>query len=127
MLRSHRLFIAARALAGLSQSELASQAGVALSVLQAIEQNRSDPKLSTILALLDVLKSKGIELLPETGQVAWGLFVVTGSEADLTGSIRPIATQPAVPADDRKTLGPTPPSIRSRRSEVGKLKPPSDG
>lgn len=111
----------------MSQSELASAAGVALSVLQAFEQNRSDPKLSTILALLDVLKSKGIELLPETGQVAWGLFVVTGSEADLTGSIRPIAAQPAGPAEDCKTPGPKSRSTRGKRSGVGKLKPPSDG
>lgn len=120
MLRSHRLLIAARALAGLSQSELASEAGVALSVLQAFEQNRSDPKLSTILALLDVLKSKGVELLPETGQVAFGLFVTIGSQADLTGSIRPNAVSPLVPAGDPDTRGSTSLSIRSKRSKAGK-------
>jgi transcriptional regulator with XRE-family HTH domain len=123
MLRSHRLFIAARALAGLSQSELASQAGVALSVLQAIEQNRSDPKLTTILALLDVLKSKGVELLPETGQVAFGLFVTVGSEADLTGSIRPTTAPPLVPAGDPDTRGSTSRTTRSKRSTAGKPEP----
>ncbi len=123
MLRSHRLFIAARALAGLSQSELASEAGVALSVLQAIEQNRSDPKLSTILALLDVLKSKGIELLPETGHVAFGLFVTTGTEADLSGSIRPKVAPPPVPAGDPDTQGSVSRSTRSKRSTAGKPEP----
>ena len=103
MLRSHRLFIAARALAGLSQSALASEAGVALSVLQAVEQGRSDPKLTTILALLDVLKSKGVELLPDSSSVAFGLFVVPGSEADRTGSIRPKGALASSPVEDRNT------------------------
>lgn len=109
----------------MSQGELASEAGVALSVLQAIEQNRSDPKLSTVLALLDVLKSKGVELLVEADHVAFGLFVTTGSAADLTGSIRPIAVQPATSADDRNALGPTSNSTRGRRSGVGNPKPSS--
>ena len=107
----------------MSQSELATAAGVALSVLQAFEQNRSDPKLSTILALLDVLKTKGVELLPETGQVAFGLFVVPGSEADLTGSIRPTAALPLVPAGDPDTRGSTSRSTRSKRSTAGKPEP----
>ena len=99
MLRSHRLIIAGRVLAGLSQSELASQAGVALSVLQAIEQGRSDPKLSTVIALVDALRSKGVELLPDTDPAAFGLFVVIGSEADETGSIRPKSGSPSAPAE----------------------------
>ena len=107
----------------MSQSELASKAGVALSVLQAIEQNRSDPKLSTILALLDVLKSKGIELLPETGQVAFGLFVTIESEADLTGSIRPNSVSPLVPVGDPDTRDSTSRSTRSKRSKASKPEP----
>ena len=104
MVRSHRLFIAGRALAGLSQSELAAEAGVAVSVVQAIEQNRSDPKLSTVLALLDVLKSHGVELIAETEHVAFGVMVVAGSEADGTGSIRPKGIQPPAsqPAEEGK-------------------------
>jgi transcriptional regulator with XRE-family HTH domain len=91
MLRSHRLLIAARVLAGLTQGELAEAAGIALSVLQAIEQGRSDPKLSTVLALLDVLKARGVELLPPSGTVAWGVFVVPGSPADASGRPQPAA------------------------------------
>ena len=121
MLRSHRLFIAARALAGLSQSELASQAGVALSVLQAVEQGRSDPKLTTILALLDVLKSKGIELLPDSSSVAFGLFVVPGSEADRTGSIRPKGALASSPVEDRNTqTSSSPPTLGGSESRKSK-------
>ncbi len=100
MVRSHRLFIAGRALAGMSQSELAAEAGVAVSVVQAIEQNRSDPKLSTVLAILDVLKIHGVELVAETEHVACGVIVVPGSEADLTGSIRPKGIRPLHPGED---------------------------
>ena len=121
MLRSHRLFIAARALAGLSQSQLAAEAGVALSVLQAVEQGRSDPKLTTVLALLDVLKSKGIELLPDSDRVAFGLFVIVGSEADLTGSIRPKAASPSMPVEVGKTRTSSSPATRSG-SESGRSK-----
>ena len=86
MLRSPRVLAAARALAGMSQSDLAAAAGVAVSVLQAIEQGRSDPKLSTVLALLDALKARGVELVPESERVAWGVLVTRGSEAERLGS-----------------------------------------
>lgn len=86
MLRSPRVLVAARALAGMSQSDLAAAAGVAVSVLQAIEQGRSDPKLSTVLALLDALKARGVELVPESDRVAWGVLVTRGSEAERLGS-----------------------------------------
>ena len=121
MMRSHRLFVAARALAGLSQSELASQANVALSVLQAIEQGRSDPKLSTILSLLDVLKSKGIELVVETNQVACGVFVVAGSPSDLNGSIRPLDVSPGGAAEDPNTRPTKTRSTPPKRSQPGRL------
>ncbi|MDB5376493.1 MAG: family transcriptional regulator [Rubritepida sp.] len=81
MLRSPRMLVAARVLAGLNQAQLAATAGIALSVLQAIEQGRSDPKLSTVLALLDVLKARGVELAPETERVAWGVLVMKGSDS----------------------------------------------
>ena len=73
----------------MSQGELAEAAGIALSVVQAIEQGRSDPKLRTVLALLDVLKAQGVELLVETDRVACGVYVVVGSNADRAASIRP--------------------------------------
>ncbi|MFH5925491.1 helix-turn-helix transcriptional regulator [Roseomonas xinghualingensis] len=82
MFRSPRLLVAARAIAGMSQAELATDAGIALSVLQAIEQGRSDPKISTVLALLDALKARGVELVPETERVAGGVFVLKGSDAE---------------------------------------------
>ncbi len=86
MLRSPRVLAAARALAGMSHSDLAAAAGIAVSVLQAIEQGRSDPKLSTVLALLDALKARGVELVPESDRVAWGVLVTRGSEAERFGS-----------------------------------------
>ncbi|WP_043342001.1 helix-turn-helix transcriptional regulator [Belnapia moabensis] len=85
MLRSPRVLVAARVLAGMSQPELAAAAGIAVSVLQAIEQGRSDPRLSTVLALVDALKARGINLVPETEQVAWGVLVTKGSEAERLG------------------------------------------
>jgi transcriptional regulator with XRE-family HTH domain len=87
MFRSPRLLVAARVLAGMSQAELAAAAGVATSVLQAIEQGRSDPKLSTVLALLDALKACGVELVPETERVAGGVLVIKGGETDARWSI----------------------------------------
>jgi len=82
MFRSPRLLVAARVLAGLNQTELASAAGIAVSVLQAIEQGRSDPKLSTVLALVDALKVRGVMLLPETERIAGGIHVVRGSQTE---------------------------------------------
>lgn len=62
MLHSPRILVAARVLAGLSQQQLAEAAGVALSVLQAIEQGRSDPKNSTLIAIQDALIEYGVRL-----------------------------------------------------------------
>lgn len=81
MLRSHRLIIAGRALAGMTQSDLAGAAGIALSVLQAIEQNKSDPKLSTVLAIIDALHAQGVTIMRSSDTVAWGVYVVPGSPA----------------------------------------------
>ncbi|MBL6080754.1 helix-turn-helix transcriptional regulator [Belnapia sp. T18] len=82
MFRSPRLLVAARVLAGLNQSQLANAAGVAVSVLQAIEQGRSDPKLSTMLALVDALKARGVMLAPETERVAGGVLVMKDSQTE---------------------------------------------
>lgn len=93
----------------MSQSELAAEAGIAVSVVQAIEQNRSDPKLSTVLAILDALKSHGVELVAEAEHVAFGVIVVPGSEADLTGSVRPKGIRSSGPAEDGE-----PPAAKTR-------------
>ncbi|PWC29058.1 helix-turn-helix transcriptional regulator [Teichococcus aestuarii] len=86
MFRSARILVAARALAGMSQADLASAAGIAVSVLQAIEQGRSDPRLSTVIALVDALKQRGVEIIPESDRNAWGVVVTKGSEAEKLGS-----------------------------------------
>ena len=82
---SRRLLTAARVLAGLTQNELASAAGVAPSVLQGIEQGRSDPRLSTVLALIDALRRYGVALVPESDSVAWGAVVLRGSRTEKEG------------------------------------------
>lgn len=88
MFRSPRLLIAARVLGGMTQSELAAAAGVGLSVLQAIEQGRSDPRLSTTLALLDALEAHGVHLVPASKDAAYGLVVTPGSRAEDAGKAR---------------------------------------
>jgi DNA-binding XRE family transcriptional regulator len=90
LLRSTRLLVAGRALANMTQTDLADAAGIAVSVLQAIEQGKSDPKLSTVLALLDALKAQGVELLTGSDSVAWGVYVVPGSPAAAGGTPQPI-------------------------------------
>jgi predicted transcriptional regulator len=82
VLKTPRLIVAARALAGLSQLELAQAAGVSLSVLKAIEQGQSDPKLSTVNDLTDALRAKGVEFCTGTQTMAWGICVARGSEAE---------------------------------------------
>ena len=119
MLRTHRLIIAARVLAGMTQGDLATAAGIALSVLQAIEQGRSDPKLKTVLALLDVLKAKGVELLVEEGRIACGVFVAAGSEADHVGSIRPVAAIRKPDPHPNDTLASVPSASKMVKPEIG--------
>jgi len=73
MIGSHRLLVAGRVLAGLSQQELATEAHVALSVVQAIEQGKSDPRLSTVRALAEVLREHRVEILVEDPRSLGGL------------------------------------------------------
>ena len=86
MFRSPRLLIAARVMGGLTQAELAAAAGIGMSVLQSIEQGRSDPRLSTTLALLDALEVHGVRLVPASEHAAYGLVVVRGSRAEDVGN-----------------------------------------
>lgn len=94
MLRSTRLLVAGRALAAMTQTDLADAAGIAVSVLQAIEQGKSDPRLSTVVALLDALKAQGVELLTGSDSVAWGVYVVPGSPAAAGGTPQPEMAPP---------------------------------
>ena len=110
MLRSIRLIVAGRALANMTQTDLASAAGIALSVLQAIEQGKSDPKLSTVIALIDGLKAQGVELLPGSDSMAWGLYVVPGSPAAAGGVPEP----EMAPPPQRKRRGRPPKSASAQ-------------
>jgi len=82
----------------MTQTDLASAAGIALSVLQAIEQGKSDPKLSTVIALLDALKAQGVELLAGSESVAWGVYVAPGSPAAARGNATTRRDGAATPA-----------------------------
>ena len=116
MFRSPRLLIAARVLGGMTQSELAVAAGVGLSVLQAIEQGRSDPRLSTTLALLDALETHGVRLVPASEHAAYGLVVVPGSRAENAGKARSSESVPDEP-DERTTSGSGPVAKRIGRGQ----------
>jgi transcriptional regulator with XRE-family HTH domain len=96
MFRSTRVLIAARTLAGMSQADLATAAGIAVSALQAIEQGRSDPRLGTVLALVDALKQRGVELVAENDRTAWGVVVTKDSQAARLGLI-PTSAEPSDP------------------------------
>lgn len=79
MVRTTRLLIAGRVLAGLTQHELAVEAGVAPSALQAIEQGKSDPKLSTLLAITDALSRHGVRVMGEDGESIGSLVLLRRS------------------------------------------------
>ena len=79
MLLDGGICTAARVLAGLSQAELAAQAGVAVSVLARFEQGLSQPRLGTIRAVLAVLAAHGIELTGETERYAGGIGLLKGT------------------------------------------------
>jgi transcriptional regulator with XRE-family HTH domain len=100
MFRLPRVLVAARVLAEWSQQELAAAAGIPLSVLGAIEQGRSDPKQSTVLAILDALKARGVELAPETDRVAWGILVNRGSKAASAESASNTSTKVRLPPNE---------------------------
>lgn len=59
----------AREAAGISQQELASRAGLSMSLVAGIEQGRAtDPRLSTLLALAGVLGVKLEDIVPSDPQ-----------------------------------------------------------
>lgn len=65
MLRSFRVLAAGRVLAGLSQQELADAAKLAVRVIHNIEAGTTDPKYSTLVAIVDALRARGVRVLPE--------------------------------------------------------------
>ena len=48
-------------MAGLTQAELASEAGISTTGLNSIEAGKSDPKRSTLLAIHAALEAHGVE------------------------------------------------------------------
>lgn len=81
MLRTPRLLVAGRVLAGPSQRELAEAAGVSVSVLQAIEQGKSDPRLSTVLALIDALRKHNVQMISEDDRLVGGVAAVRATHS----------------------------------------------
>ncbi|WP_439598756.1 helix-turn-helix transcriptional regulator [Falsiroseomonas sp.] len=82
MLQLPRLLTAARVLAGLTQAELAHAAGVATSVLQALEQGRSDPKLSTVIAIFQALRARGVAVTWEPENETGTITLLSGGRAE---------------------------------------------
>lgn len=78
MLLDPLLFISARTLAGLSQADLATKAGIAVSVVARFEQGKTQPRLNTLRAILGVLESHGVEFLPESERHAGGIALIKG-------------------------------------------------
>jgi predicted transcriptional regulator len=57
----------ARAMLGLTQTELATAAGITKTALVNIETATSDPKSSTLSAIQKALESAGVEFIAENG------------------------------------------------------------
>jgi predicted transcriptional regulator len=58
---------AARSLTGLTQAELAREAGLSATALGAIESGDSDPKLSTVTRLVEALEARGVVFSSDGG------------------------------------------------------------
>jgi len=88
MVRLPRVIAAARILADLSQKQLAEEAGIAESVLAAIERGTSDPKNKTLLAIADALLKHGVRIVAEDERVIGGAVIVRGV-SDIPASPHP--------------------------------------
>jgi hypothetical protein len=71
-----RLLAAARALAGLSQRELATEAGVAASSIGRYEAGLSRFRSDSFEAILGALRRHGIRFIDETPEVAMGVYLI---------------------------------------------------
>jgi transcriptional regulator with XRE-family HTH domain len=80
MLPPPRLLAAARVLVGLSQRELAAEAGLAASVVGRYEAGLSTLRSDSFGAILTVLRGRGIRFADETEEVAMGVFVLRADE-----------------------------------------------
>lgn len=77
-----RQLTAARALAGWSQEELAAAAGVGLVTLQGLEGGFRDTRYSSVLAIVEALRRRGIEFTQGSERYVGGVAVVRGSTSD---------------------------------------------
>lgn len=67
-----RLFRAARAILGLTQIELCSEAKISRATLNDLERGRGDPRQSSFLAVEDAFKRRGIVFMREDDRI--GLY-----------------------------------------------------
>jgi hypothetical protein len=77
-----RLLIAARALAGWSQADLAAAANVGLRTVLGLESGARDTRYSNVLAIMDALRRQGVELAQGSERFVGGVLVVRGSPSD---------------------------------------------
>jgi predicted transcriptional regulator len=70
---SSRQIRAARALLGWSQQTLADKAILSLNAVKRLEVGKSDPKVSTILAVRNALEAAGVEFIPATSSKGEGV------------------------------------------------------
>jgi predicted transcriptional regulator len=57
----------ARAMLGLTQSQLADAAGISTTALNNIERGAADPKTSTMVSIQRALEQAGVQFIPENG------------------------------------------------------------
>lgn len=74
---SARQIKAARALLGWSQQDLADKAILSANAVKRLETGRTDPKMSTVLAIKSALETAGIEFQPATGGKGEGVRLAT--------------------------------------------------
>jgi transcriptional regulator with XRE-family HTH domain len=77
-----RQLIAARALAGWSQADLAAAAKVGLRTVAGLESGARDTKFSSVVAIVEALRRRGVELAQGTERFVGGVLVVRGGESD---------------------------------------------
>ena len=97
-----RQLVAARALAGWSQEDLAAAAGVGLATVRGLEAGFRDTRYSSVLAVLEALRQVGVELAQGGERYIGGVVVVRGSLADWTPDMSARDVNPPDVGKDRK-------------------------
>jgi transcriptional regulator with XRE-family HTH domain len=77
-----RLLVAARVLAGWSQQELATAAGVGLNTVLGLETGNRDTRTSSLQRILNALLTRGVEVTLGSERWAYGVQIVRGGLAD---------------------------------------------